>query len=103
VRYLKSIYSIAGPFLATRVARWYIFKQKSKFWEILEGIAMEEVGIFYVHLLYFMVIFSGYLVYFMVIFSGYLVYFAPFWYVVARKILLLDCRANLSTPQNLEF
>jgi hypothetical protein len=31
----------------TRVARWFVFKPKSKFGLILEGLAMEEDGIFY--------------------------------------------------------
>jgi hypothetical protein len=38
--------------------------QKSKFGLFLEGLAMEDVSIFY----------------------GHLVYFPPFWYVVPRKI-----------------
>jgi hypothetical protein len=49
-------------------------KQKSRFWSILEGLAMEGVGIptyyVYVNLVYFMVIWS---------------IFYPFWYVVPTK------------------
>jgi hypothetical protein len=30
-----------------RVARWYIFKQKYQFWYILDGLAMEDDGLFY--------------------------------------------------------
>jgi hypothetical protein len=33
---------------ASRVARWYIFKQKYQFGFILEGLGMEKVGIFMV-------------------------------------------------------
>jgi hypothetical protein len=29
-----------------RVARWYILKPKIPFWQILEGLEMEDVGIF---------------------------------------------------------
>jgi hypothetical protein len=33
--------------------RWQIFKAKSQNWKLLEGLAMEDVGIFYGHLVYF--------------------------------------------------
>jgi hypothetical protein len=43
--------------LRGRVARWYILKPKnSNFGELLEGLSIRDVGIFYVHLVYFMVI-----------------------------------------------
>jgi hypothetical protein len=65
---------------------------------------MENVGLFYVHLVYFMSIWSilcpfglfyGHLVYFTAIgnilwpfgiFCGHLVYFSPFWYIVPKEI-----------------
>jgi hypothetical protein len=78
--------------------------KKSQFGYILEGLEMENVGIFYGHLEYFMVIlyilqsfgiFCSPLVYFAVIwyilqsfgiFCSHLVYFAVTWYVLRRKI-----------------
>jgi hypothetical protein len=59
--------------------------QKSQFGWILEGLAMEKVGIFYVYLVYSTAfenmwsfgIFYGHLIYFMVI-----VYFMAIWYVL---------------------
>jgi hypothetical protein len=45
---------------------------------------MEDVGIFYGHLVYFTDI--RYILWPLVTFSGSLVYLFPFWYVVARKI-----------------
>jgi hypothetical protein len=51
----------------------YIFSnQKSQFGYVLEGLAMEDFGIIYVHLVY--------------IFYGNLVYFPLSWYVAPRKI-----------------
>jgi hypothetical protein len=32
--------------LESKVARWYVFKPKFPIWEFLEGLAMEDVGIF---------------------------------------------------------
>jgi hypothetical protein len=58
--------------------------QMSKFGLIMEGLAMEDVDIFYVHLVYFTVIL--YVLWPYGIFSGYLAHFFPHWYVVARKI-----------------
>jgi hypothetical protein len=44
-----------APFvLQSRVARWHIFKPK--FGQFFEGLAMEDVGIFYGHLVYFIAI-----------------------------------------------
>jgi hypothetical protein len=60
--------------------------QKSKVWEIFEGLAVEDFGVFYVHFVY---ILYGHLVYYIHGYSVYLMviwYFSPFWYVVARKI-----------------
>jgi hypothetical protein len=53
---------------------------------------MEDVGIFYGHLVYFTFdILHGHLVYVHIlcsfgIFYGYMVYFLPFWYIVPIKI-----------------
>jgi hypothetical protein len=64
--------------LLFRVARWYIFSnQKSKFGYILEGLAMEDVGIFLCPFGAFTTIW-----YILWLFG----IFFPFWYVVARKI-----------------
>jgi hypothetical protein len=55
--------------------------QKSQLGLILDGLAMEDVGIFYGH--------YGHLVYYVTLwqFYGYLCsIFFPFWYVVSRKI-----------------
>jgi hypothetical protein len=66
----------------TSVARWFIFKPKtSKFGEILEGLIIENVRIFYGHLQFFRAI--RHISNVMVI---YMVYFSPFWYIVLRKI-----------------
>jgi hypothetical protein len=54
--------------------------QKSQFGQILEGLAMEDVDIFYGHLVYFTAIW--YILWSFGKFYGYLVYFSPFWYVV---------------------
>jgi hypothetical protein len=58
--------------------------QKSNLGEILEGLAMENVGIFYVYFVYFTAI--GNILWSFGIFCGHLVYFPPFWYVVPRRI-----------------
>jgi hypothetical protein len=47
-------------------------------------LAMEDVGIFYVHLVYFSAICN--ILWPLGIFTGHLAYFFPFWYVVASKI-----------------
>jgi hypothetical protein len=57
-----------SPRLGRSVARWYILNQKSHFGLILEGLAMDDVGIF-------MVILSTSLYYFMV-------YFMAIWYIL---------------------
>jgi hypothetical protein len=58
--------------------------QKSKFGKILEGLAMEDIGIFYGHLVHFSV-FCYILLTFGIV-RGKMVYFSPFWYFVSRKI-----------------
>jgi hypothetical protein len=58
--------------------------QTSKFGKILQGLAMDEVGIFYGPFFYFTVIW--YVLLPLVIFCGNLVYISPFWYVAPRKI-----------------
>jgi hypothetical protein len=40
----------------SRVARWYIFTPKSQFGEILKGLEIENVLIFYGHLEYILAI-----------------------------------------------
>jgi hypothetical protein len=50
----------------------------------LVGLVIENLGILYVHLVYFMAI--GNILWPFGIFCGHLVYFSPFWYVVPRKI-----------------
>jgi hypothetical protein len=54
--------------------------QKSNFGEILEGLAMEDVGIFYGHLVHFTVF--CYILWTFGIVLGNLIYFSPFWYFV---------------------
>jgi hypothetical protein len=67
-----------------RVARWYIFNPKIQIWVNFGGSLVRDVGIFYVHLVYFTAI--CHTLWTFDIFPGYLEYFFPFWYVVARKI-----------------
>jgi ABC-type spermidine/putrescine transport system permease subunit II len=50
----------------------------------LEGLAIENLGIFYGLLVYFTAI--GNILWPFGIFCGHLVYFFPFWYFVPRKI-----------------
>jgi hypothetical protein len=49
----------------------------------LEAFAMEDVGVFYGHLVYFMAIW--YIFWPFSIINGHLVYFLLFWYVLQRK------------------
>jgi hypothetical protein len=75
-------------------------KQKSKFGKILEGLAMEDVGIFYGHLVHFTVfcyilltsgIVFGNLVYFSVlVFYGHLVHFTVFCYILLTSGIVCD-------------
>jgi hypothetical protein len=58
--------------------------QKSQFGVILVGLAIENLGIFYEHLVYFTAILT--ILWPFGIFCGHLVNFSPFWYVVPRKI-----------------
>jgi hypothetical protein len=70
--------ALSQVLVCDRVARWYVyfFKQINQIWEKFEDIAMEAVGIFYVHLVHFtaiwytlrpFAIFYGHLVYFLAI------------------------------------
>jgi hypothetical protein len=73
--------------------------QKSQFWKILVGLAKENLGIFYEHLVYFTAI--GNILWPFGIFCGPLVYFSLFWYVVPRKIwqpwyICIDLKGNAS-------
>jgi hypothetical protein len=58
----------------------YFQNQKSLFYKILEGLAVEDVGIFYGHLVYFMAIW--YILWPFGIFYGHLVYFVAIWYIL---------------------
>jgi hypothetical protein len=58
--------------------------QKSKFGQILEGLALKDVGIFYGYLVHFTVF--CYILWTFGIARGNLVYFFAFWYFVPRKI-----------------
>jgi hypothetical protein len=61
----------------------YFQTKKSKFGYILEGLAMEDVGVFYGHSVYFTAI--RFTLWPFGTFSGNLVYFPSFWYIVPRK------------------
>jgi hypothetical protein len=60
------------------------FNQNSQFGSILEGLAREDVGIFYGHFVYFTA--KWYILCPFGTFCGRLVYFPPFWYVAPRRI-----------------
>jgi hypothetical protein len=62
----------------------FFSNQKSQFVWSLEGLATEDVSIFYVHLVNFPVIWH--ILWPFGIFPHVLVHFYPFWYVVPRKI-----------------
>jgi hypothetical protein len=73
------------------------FNQKSQFRSLLEGLSMEDDGVFYGHLVHFQTVwsifrpfgpFSDHLVYFMAIWYIFpvSVFFPPLWYVVPRQI-----------------
>jgi hypothetical protein len=70
----------------------YFQNQKSQFGQILEGLAMEDVGKFHGRLVYFKPIW--YILWPFCKFYGNLVYFFPFWYVVLRKIWQPRCRTT---------
>jgi hypothetical protein len=65
--------------LGTRVARWFLFKPKIP--KTLEGLALEDNGIFYVHLVNIPAIWHIY---------GHLVLFTPFWYIFTRFGMLYE-------------
>jgi hypothetical protein len=58
--------------------------QKSQFMYILEGLAMENLGIFHEDLVYFRAIGNFFTAIWYILWS--LVYFFPFWYFGPRKI-----------------
>jgi hypothetical protein len=58
--------------------------KNSKFGKILEGLEMEDIGIFYEHLGHFT--FFCYILLTFGIVCGNWEYFFPFWYFVPRKI-----------------
>jgi hypothetical protein len=64
--------------------------QKSQFGLILEGLAMDNLGIFYDNLVYFKAVEN--ILWPFGIFCGNLVYFPPFWYFGQRNLAtLLNC------------
>jgi hypothetical protein len=75
-------------------------KQQSQFDKILEGLAMDDVGILYGYLVYFVGIFM-YICLFG-IFYGYLVYFMVVWYIlwlfgIFFSVLVCCTKKNLAT------
>jgi hypothetical protein len=81
---LSNIDAHLATLVQCRVARWFVFKPKIQIWENMEGIAMEDVGIIYGHLVHFTV-FCYILLTFGIV-RGSLVYFPLFWCFVPRKI-----------------
>jgi hypothetical protein len=71
--------------LASRVARWYIFKPKIQIWVNFERPAMEDC-IFYGHLVKFSPFDTVY---------DHLVYVHPFWYIFA--VVVCCTKKNLAT------
>jgi hypothetical protein len=76
--------------MRSRVARWYFFQTKdSRFGEIFEGIAMDDVGKFYGHFVYFTAIWYRY------IFYSHVVHFMAIWYIF--PVLVCCTKENLAT------
>jgi hypothetical protein len=82
--------------MSTRVARWFILRPKIGY--TLEGLAMEDVGGLFGHLVYFTAIWSilrpfglfyGHLIYFMAIWHIMWQNFHPFWYIVTKNLATL--------------
>jgi hypothetical protein len=69
--------------VSSRVARWFFSNQKSKLGEISEGLAMEDVGIFYGHLVHFTVF--CYILWTFGIVRGNLVHFSRFGILYQEK------------------
>jgi hypothetical protein len=70
--------SAHGQATQTRVAWWYFFKPKIQIWPFLEGLSVEDVGIFFGHFWSILSpdsMFCGHLVYFMVDLYTILVHF----------------------------
>jgi hypothetical protein len=61
----------------TRVARWFVFKQKIQMWVNFGGLALKDVGIFFD---------TWSILQSFVIFYGDLLYFFLFWNFIPRKI-----------------
>jgi hypothetical protein len=72
-----------GSKASSRVARWFVFKPKYQLGKILEGLAMGNVGIFYVYLVHFTAIYFVAIWYILRLFG---ILFHPFWYVAPRKL-----------------
>jgi hypothetical protein len=67
----------------SRVANGIFSNQNSRFGKILEGLATEDVGIFYGHLVYFVVIVVIWnILWSFGVFCGHLVYFGAIWYIL---------------------
>jgi hypothetical protein len=58
--------------------------QKSQFGKILEGLGMEKVGVFFIHLKYITAIWYILWPFGNLVAIWYI--FPPFWYIVSRKI-----------------
>jgi hypothetical protein len=84
--YILFVQKLLGIFedITTRLPDGLFSNPKSQFGKILEGLAMENLGIFYDHLVYLTAIW--YILWSFGIFCGHLVHFSPFWYFVPRKI-----------------
>jgi hypothetical protein len=73
--------------LPDRVARWFVFKPKIQIWVNFEGLAMEDVGIFYGHLVHFMAFW--YILWTFGIVRGNLIFIFP--------VLVFCTKKNLAT------
>jgi hypothetical protein len=71
----------------------FFSNQKYRFGYILEGLAMEDVGIFYGHLVYFTAI--G-------VFCGHLIYFIVIWYIFRGSSVLYQEKSGNPGRQKCE-
>jgi hypothetical protein len=69
----------------SRVARWSISYQKCQFGNVLDGPGLENVGMFYGHLVYFMANWYTYFKSYLVHFVAILVYFNRFGMLCQEK------------------
>jgi hypothetical protein len=68
-----------------RVARWHIFKPKIPIWVTFLCLALEDVVVSFVHLVYFMALRYTYIVDIWYVWWLFGIFF-PVWYLVPRKI-----------------